>query len=184
MITVRRWTIMVPNPKSPYKIHTKADTGSCRGAERHSDRYLAKQYIKIHRNKDSNNNTNMMSSAMVYWLVLNSHFDVKYDSSWKHAKTMALKVVTRRIDVICPSFCSVCSSLFPAVKISDIVLKTSDILSNPLYSIVRKSNSALGIKYSDKALQPSVTFLQLLAILTHFKGGRALISFYCLIKLS
>ena len=46
-------------------------------------------------------------------------------------KTMALKLVTRRIDVMYPSFRSASSSLFPAVRMSNIVLKTVAILNNP-----------------------------------------------------
>ena len=121
---------MVPNPKIPYRIQTKEDTGSFRGTERQlKARYLATQHSNIHMSKDSSNNTSMISSAMVYWLVLNNHFGwIKYCSP-KHAKTMALKLVTRRMDVMYPSFCSDPSSLFPAVKISNIVLKI--ILNNP-----------------------------------------------------
>ena len=63
---------------------------------------------------------------------------------------------------------------------SEIVLKTIAILSNPLYTIVRISSLIFGIKYIDKGRQPTL-IVQILAILIHFEGGRTLISFYCFI---
>ena len=163
MITMRKGIISFPNPNIPYKMHTTEDTGSFRGTETQLEaRYLARQHSKIQMSKDSSNSTNMMSSAMVYWLVLNSHFGWIKDCSPKHVKTMALKLVTRRMDVMYPSFCSVSSSLFPAVKISNIVLKI--ILNNPtLYYCRYILLNCQGIKFINKALHLDATiFVSLL----------------------
>ena len=159
MILVRKWTIMVPNPKITYRIQTTQDTGSSLGTERQLEaRYLATQHSKIQMSKDSSNNTNMMSSAMLYWLEVNNHFGWIKDCSSKHAKTMTLKLVTRRIDVMCPSFRSVSSSLFPAVRMSNIVLKTVAILNNPtLYYCRYLLIYCLRIKFINKALHLDAT---------------------------
>ena len=148
---------LVPNPKRPYRIQTTEDTGSFLGTERQLEtRYLATQHSKIQMSKDSSNKTNMMSCAMVYSLVLNNHFGWIKDCSPKHAKTMALKLVTRRIDVMCPSLRPVSSSLFPAVKMSNIVLGI--ILNNPsLYNCRYILIYCIGIKFINKALHLDAT---------------------------
>ena len=74
-MTVRKWTIIVPNPKNLYRIQTTEDIGSFLGTERQLETwYLATQHSKIQMSKDSSNNINMMSSALVYWLEPNNHF--------------------------------------------------------------------------------------------------------------